>query len=219
MNRDMLALAEKNKQKAGASAGNVSFVEAAITSIPLEDGIADCIISNCVINLVPESDKPKVFKEMARLLKPGGRVAVSDILAKKPLPDAVKKHIALYAGCISGASLVSQYENYLADAGFSNVFLTDTHSDLNIYTDTMPDGTKKIKSPKREEVERSCSSQPTQKSCCTKKLESKCYKNEAAKTECHVTEIAKPDYVLGLEDLESALSQFDVNEHAGMFHL
>jgi ubiquinone/menaquinone biosynthesis C-methylase UbiE len=112
----MLALAEKNKAKAGA--GNVEFVDSRITSIPLDDGIADAVISNCVVNLVPEDEKQLVFDEMFRLLKPGGRVAISDILAKEPLPEKLRKCAAAYAGCVAGASLVGQYETYLQHAGF-----------------------------------------------------------------------------------------------------
>lgn len=113
----MLALAEKNKAKSGAS--NAQFVEAQITSIPLGDGIADTIISNCVINLVPEEEKQLVFNEIFRLLKPGGRVAISDILAKQPLPEKVRKSAAAHVGCVAGASLVSQYQDYLKKAGLN----------------------------------------------------------------------------------------------------
>ena len=117
----MLELARRNAQNASAS--NASFVEAFITSIPLESCVADCIISNCVVNLVPESEKPLVFREMFRLLKPGGRVAISDILAKRELPMEIKKDLSLYVGCIAGASQVNHYEEYLKDAGFKGISL------------------------------------------------------------------------------------------------
>lgn len=117
---DMLSLAEKNKAKSGAN--NVKFIDAQITSIPLDDGITDAIISNCVINLVPEGEKQSVFNEMFRLLKPGGRIAVSDILAKKALPDKLQKCAAAYVGCLAGASLVSGYQMYLNRAGFAGMF-------------------------------------------------------------------------------------------------
>lgn len=138
MNDDMLAQAEKNKRSAnkGAGAPNVSFVKAPITDIsPLGDGVADCIISNCVVNLVPEAEKPLVFQEMFRLLKSGGRVAISDILIKdgKQLPDSLKQDMGLYVGCIAGASLISGYQNYLKDAGFSEVLIIDNNKDLNVY--------------------------------------------------------------------------------------
>lgn len=112
----MLKRAEANRVKTGAT--NVSFVESLITEIALPDETADCIISNCVVNLVPETEKQLVFNEMFRLLKSGGRVAISDTLAKKDLSPELKNSMALYVGCIAGASLVSDYERYLQEAGF-----------------------------------------------------------------------------------------------------
>ncbi|KAL1846230.1 hypothetical protein Daus18300_014326 [Diaporthe australafricana] len=145
MNKDMLARANEIKAKHGKT--NVSFVEAQITDMSaIPSGTADCIISNCVINLVPEEEKPLVFKEMHRLLKPGGRVAISDILAKKPLPEKLRANMALYVGCVSGASLVGQYEQYLREAGFATdgVAIKDDGADLNVYIETNPDGTRTI---------------------------------------------------------------------------
>ena len=113
----MLALARRNASR--HSYTNVSFIEADITSTTLPDTTADCIISNCVINLVPHSNKHLVFKDMFRLLKRGGRVAVSDMLALKELPDAIRSNIAAYVGCIAGAAQVSQYEEWLHEAGFT----------------------------------------------------------------------------------------------------
>jgi arsenite methyltransferase len=115
----MLARARENQAKS-ATTDNVEFVEAQITSIPLNAGIADCIISNCVINLVPEADKLAAFNEMARLLKPGGRVAISDILARKELPAELRDNVALYLGCVAGASTQRDYTNYLRQAGFNS---------------------------------------------------------------------------------------------------
>jgi arsenite methyltransferase len=113
----MLAKANQIKAKLGKS--NVEFVKSSITDMSaLESGIADCIISNCVINLVPAAEKHLVFREIFRLLKPGGRLAVSDILAKKPMPEKLRSDMALYVGCISGASTVGEYEGFLKDAGF-----------------------------------------------------------------------------------------------------
>jgi ubiquinone/menaquinone biosynthesis C-methylase UbiE len=114
----MLARAHENKAKS-PDADNVSFVEANITSIPIEDGTADCIVSNCVVNLVPEADKPAVFAEIARLLKPGGRVAISDILARKELPTGLRESVALYVGCVAGSSTKEDYTRYLKETGFS----------------------------------------------------------------------------------------------------
>lgn len=109
-----------NANKAQINASNVHFIESTITSIPLPDNAADCIISNCVINLVPASEKQLVFNEMFRLLKPGGRVAISDILARKELTQEIKKSVALYVGCIAGASQVSEYDAFLRTAGFNS---------------------------------------------------------------------------------------------------
>ncbi|KAJ5731741.1 UbiE/COQ5 family methyltransferase [Penicillium malachiteum] len=128
--RRMIELAEKNMQKAGVS--NAKFIEATINSMPLPDSSIDCIISNCVINLVPAIDKPAVFKEIARLLKPGGRVAISDILARKPLPDHITKNKALYFGCVAGTSEIVRYEEYLEQGGFEGLLVVDAKSDLNL---------------------------------------------------------------------------------------
>lgn len=121
----MLALAEKNKATRGAGAGdNITFVEARITDMTaqLADGMADVIISNCVINLVPEDSRHLVFGEMFRLLRPGGRVAVSDILARKPLPEKLRQSVAAYVGCVAGAGLVADYVGLLNHAGFKGEF-------------------------------------------------------------------------------------------------
>lgn len=134
MNKDMLARAHENLAK--SKANNVTFIEAQITSIPLVDGIADCVISNCVINLVPEADKPAVFAEMARILKPNGRVAISDILARKTLPLSMREDVTLYTGCIAGAGTTEDYKRFLEDTGFSDIMVVDTESDLNIYVNT-----------------------------------------------------------------------------------
>jgi ubiquinone/menaquinone biosynthesis C-methylase UbiE len=112
----MINKADANKARTNAS--NVRFIEGTITSIALPDDTADCIISNCVVNLVPVEHKQAVFSETFRLLKPGGRVAISDILARKELTGDIRKNVALYVGCIAGASLVSEYEAFLKTAGF-----------------------------------------------------------------------------------------------------
>lgn len=153
----MLARADRIKRESGRE--NVDFVESRITDMSvLDPGVADCVISNCVINLVPEAEKHLVFEEMFRLLKPGGRLAVSDILAKGPLPDKLRSDMALYVACISGASLVSEYERYLREAGFEgtraslpqactrptvfrpdrdvDILIVTTGADLNVYKQT-----------------------------------------------------------------------------------
>lgn len=113
----MLERANQNKEKAGAD--NVSFIESSITQIALPDASVDCIISNCVVNLVPEERKQLAFNETFRLLKPGGRLAISDILLKKELPAELRESVALYVGCIAGASQIKDYQMYLRRAGFS----------------------------------------------------------------------------------------------------
>ena len=123
----MLSRAKTIKEKTNAE--NTSFIESRITSIPLPAATADCIISNCVINLVPHTEKQLAFNEMFRLLKPNGRVAISDILLTQDLPNELKNNIALYVGCISGASRLEDYETYLKVAGFKGMsfllFMTD----------------------------------------------------------------------------------------------
>ncbi|KAI0469805.1 ubiE/COQ5 methyltransferase [Xylariaceae sp. FL0804] len=131
MNKDMLARADRIKTETKRT--NVRFVESEITAIDLPSGSADCIISNCVINLVPEARKQRVFDEVFRLLRPGGRLAVSDILARRPLPPALREDMALYVGCVAGASQVQGYDEYLRKAGFRDVLITDTKSNLNTY--------------------------------------------------------------------------------------
>lgn len=128
----MLTKARSNAAKSGVR--NVSFIESRITSIALPDASVDVVTSNCVINLVPDQEKHLVFKEMHRLLRPGGRVAVSDILTKKPLPDEMKKNVALYVGCVAGASSEEEYGRWLSEAGFKDVIIVDAGSDLNVYT-------------------------------------------------------------------------------------
>lgn len=132
----MLKRANQIKDKTGAA--NVSFVESRISNINLPDEVADCVISNCVINLVPEAEKAAVFNEIFRLLKPGGRLAVSDILAKKEMPQYVRNNMALYVGCIAGASQVAEYERYLDAAGFKGTVAICLRfivvGDANIYS-------------------------------------------------------------------------------------
>jgi arsenite methyltransferase len=119
MSQDMLDRAEKIATK--SSITNVKFVLSPITKIPLDSASIDCIISNCVINLLEQSLKKVCFAEVYRLLKAGGRVAVSDVLAKKVFPEDLKKDMGLYVGCVSGASLVSETEGWLKEVGFEGI--------------------------------------------------------------------------------------------------
>jgi ubiquinone/menaquinone biosynthesis C-methylase UbiE len=126
MTPEMLALARQNAAKGNNGQGfpNVEFHLATIDRLPLPDASVDCVISNCVINLAP--DKPAVFREVARVLRPGGRLAVSDIALKKPLPAEVGQDLMPYVGCIAGAVLIEEYRRQLAEAGFAAVEVIDT---------------------------------------------------------------------------------------------
>ena len=107
------------------------FYLSTIDKIPLPDASVDCVITNCVLNLAP--DKPAVFREIARVLKPGGRLAVSDIALKHELPEAVSRSVAAYVGCIAGAIRIEDYRNGLLAAGFEHVEIVDSGRDLNAY--------------------------------------------------------------------------------------
>jgi SAM-dependent methyltransferase len=130
MTPEMLARARVNAKRQGLA--NVEFHESTIDKLPLPEASVDCVISNCVINLAP--DKAAVFREISRVLKPGGRLAVSDIALKKPLPEEVGNDLLAYVGCIAGAILIADYVAGLKAAGFSAVEVIDTRRDLNAYT-------------------------------------------------------------------------------------
>jgi arsenite methyltransferase len=116
MTDDMLALARENQRKAGAT--NVEFLKGSIESIPLPDNTVDVIISNCVINL--SADKDAVLREAFRVLKPGGRFAVSDVVVQGEVPDEVRRSMELWVGCIAGALHDHEYTSKLAKAGFAD---------------------------------------------------------------------------------------------------
>lgn len=122
MTDDMLALARKNQERAGVT--NVEFLKGEIESIPLPDNSVDVIISNCVINL--SADKDRVLREAFRVLKPGGRFAVSDIVVRGAVPEKVRKHMLLWVGCIAGALKDSDYIAKLARAGFDAIDIEPT---------------------------------------------------------------------------------------------
>jgi SAM-dependent methyltransferase len=117
MTPEMISKARANAVKGGYA--QVEFRLGEIENLPLADGSADLIISNCVINLSP--DKPRVFAEAFRALKPGGRLAVSDIVALRPIPADLHADLAAYTGCVAGAASVAEVEEMLAGAGFSRV--------------------------------------------------------------------------------------------------
>jgi arsenite methyltransferase len=124
MTPEMLDLARRNATEAGAT--NVEFLEGHIEAIPLPDASVDVVISNCVINLSP--DKPAVFAEMHRVLRPGGRVGVSDVVTDDHISADERLERGSYVGCIAGALPISQYDNGLRDAGFVDVTITLTNT-------------------------------------------------------------------------------------------
>ncbi|KAK5098916.1 hypothetical protein LTS08_006295 [Lithohypha guttulata] len=214
MNEDMLEKARRNAQNmnGGKGAKNVKFVQAPITDMNggVESGSVDCIISNCVVNLVPEEEKPLVFKEMHRTLKSGGRVAISDILIKDgvELPENLKKDMGLYVGCVAGASLVSGYQKYLKEAGFQDVLIVDKGYDLNVYNadDENVNGEGK-----------SCcgttAPAPVAKSCCgTTTAPSPI----AAKSCCGTTAQTNGN---GLQQVKVDLKTLDFNAYAGSYNI
>jgi SAM-dependent methyltransferase len=117
MTDDMLALAHANAEKRGAT--NVEFRKGRIEQLPLESGTVDYVISNCVINL--SADKPAVFREIARVLKPGGQFAVSDIVLLRALPEQLASDVSAYVGCIAGASRLTEYLSIAAAAGLRDL--------------------------------------------------------------------------------------------------
>ncbi len=128
MTPDMLALARKNAVKFFTTTGlaNVEFREGHIENLPVEDASVDVVISNCVINLSP--DKPQVFREIHRVLKPGGRMIVSDIVLNRPLPPSARDDANLYAACIAGAMLREDYIQSAMEAGFETVEILSDHT-------------------------------------------------------------------------------------------
>ena len=190
MTPEMIALARKNAAQArgpdGQPLGNVEFHQATIDRMPLPDASADCVISNCVLNLVP--DKPAAFREIARVLKPGGRLAASDIALKRPLPPEIGGDVLAYVGCIAGAILIDDYRKALLDAGFAHVEIIDSCADLNAYA--------------RIEDQASCCFPATDPLAVVGEASSCCGTPEAANT---------PELLAGLADL---LRRYDVNDYA-----
>jgi ubiquinone/menaquinone biosynthesis C-methylase UbiE len=122
MTDEMLALAEENKRKSGIT--NAEFLKGEIENIPLPDNSVDVVISNCVINL--SGDKDRVLKEAFRVLKPGGRFAVSDVVVRGDVPAEIKKSMELWVGCVAGALTDYDYVAKLARAGFENIDIETT---------------------------------------------------------------------------------------------
>ncbi|MGH2807931.1 MAG: arsenite methyltransferase [Actinomycetota bacterium] len=123
MTDEMLALAEKNRAEAGAT--NVEFLKGFIEDVPLPDAAVDVVISNCVINL--SSDKPAVFDEMHRVLRAGGRLGITDVVANDELTPEQRAERGSYVGCIAGALSFAEYETELARSGFEQIAITKSH--------------------------------------------------------------------------------------------
>ena len=125
MTPEMIGKARANAKRMGVT--NVEFRQGFLEALPIDDNSIDVIISNCVINLSP--DKPKVFSEVFRVLKPGGKLAVSDIVTDGPLPDAIKQSLSMWAGCVAGAVDAKDYIAMMENAGFSEITVTPTFFD------------------------------------------------------------------------------------------
>lgn len=184
MTREMIERARANAQKGRYS--NVEFYLGTIDHLPLPDASVDCVISNCVINLAP--DKPAVFREIARVLKPAGRVAISDIALKKQLPLAIAQSMAAYVGCVAGAIRIDEYRQSLLDAGFEHVEIIDSGADLNAYT--------KVEG---------------QSGCCSPSGKSEATLNGAANSCCSSLDLTTATLH---EDLSKLLKEYDVNQAA-----
>ena len=123
MTDEMLELARRNQRDAGVE--NVEFLKGTIEEVPLPDDSVDVVISNCVINL--SADKPAVFREAARVLRPGGRFAVTDIVADAGMDESTRRDIAQWTGCIAGALTEDEFRRDLEGAGFKEIELRETH--------------------------------------------------------------------------------------------
>jgi ubiquinone/menaquinone biosynthesis C-methylase UbiE len=134
MTHEMLKKARENADKIGA--GNVEFRLGELEHLPIADNTADVVISNCVINLVP--DKAQVFREAFRVLKPGGRVAVSDVVNTAPLTPDLQTDVSLLCGCVAGAATVEKIEGYLAEAGFADVRIALTPESRDLVASWAP---------------------------------------------------------------------------------
>ena len=135
MTPTMISKARNNADKANFE--NVEFRLGEIEHLPIADNTADVIISNCVINLSP--NKAQVFNDAFRILKSGGRLAISDVVASCEMPEEMKNDPALYAGCMAGASLIVDLENYMRDAGFKDIKITPKDESKNFIKDWAPD--------------------------------------------------------------------------------
>ena len=182
MTDEMLDLARRNQTEAGVS--NVQWLRGHIEQIPLPRDSVDVIISNCVINL--SGDKPQVLREAARVLKPGGRFAVSDVIADPDMDDATRADMAAYTGCIAGALTRDEFTHALAAAGLTDITITETHrvhaaAASAIIRATKPRGlshTGAVARGPQEETAGPCCSTSAQATCCEPSAKSECCNSE-----------------------------------------
>ncbi|KAF8074493.1 S-adenosyl-L-methionine-dependent methyltransferase [Lyophyllum atratum] len=128
---DMIALARHNAREKGLQSPHVSFVQASLTEpLPITSNAVNCVLSNCVVNLLPEGGKEGLLKEVHRILKPGGRVVLDDIIARKPLSDEIRNDLTSYINCISGSIQIEEYKVLFENAGFSDLHFLETKNDL-----------------------------------------------------------------------------------------
>src|SRR5688572_9285024 len=198
MTPEMIERARRNAEQGnnGEPFTNVEFHLATIDKLPLPDNSVDCVISNCVINLAP--DKTAVFREIARVLKPGGRVAVSDIALRKKLPNEIANDLSAYTGCVAGAILIDDYKRGLLEAGFSQVQVVDSASDLNAYAKL--ENESGCCAPPAENAESAKAAATTSTSCCSSAAV------EPASSCCLPSELK--------ENLSELLSRYNVNDYA-----
>lgn len=219
MTPGMVERARANAKKQGLT--NVEFHLATIDELPLPDASVDCVISNCVINLAP--DKNAVLREIFRVLKPGGRVAVSDIALKKELPPEVGQDLLAYVGCVAGAVPISEYVAGLEAAGFASVQVVDTKKDLNAYSQVEGQSgccTAVTETP-APAASACCTPAPEGSSaCCTPTADAKpeavasgcCTPAPAGSSACCTTTAPAGQTVHG--GLAELLTKYDVNEFA-----
>lgn len=229
MTGEMIELARANAEKGRYT--NVRFLLGEIEAMPLPDQSVDCVISNCVINLVP--DKPAALREIFRVLKPGGRLAISDIVLRKPLPADVAEQVAAWTGCIAGAMPMDDVSHLLQAAGFESAHVQETGSDLNAYAEggnaaccapAEPSLAAPSVQPKAAPAnqEACCEPDPSGQACCAPlapkaqpkaqpKGEEEC---DPASGCCGPAEASAPSAQTMHDTLSEVLTTFDVNEYA-----
>jgi SAM-dependent methyltransferase len=216
MTPEMIERATAGAKKQGLT--NVEFHQSTIDRIPLPDASANVVISNCVINLAP--DKRAVLREAFRVLKPGGRLAVSDIALKKPLPPEVGADLVAYVGCIAGAVPIEEYVAALKAAGFSAVEVVDTKKDLSCYSEAEgQDGCCDPPAAPAAETEACCTAAPAGSSACcmppagTPPAADCCTPPASGSSACCTPNPDQgPEAVRG--GLADLLARYDVNEFA-----